>query len=521
MIQTDILVVGSGAAGLFYALKSAKACPQNKITIITKASAEESNTKYAQGGVAVVLDEVRDNFKNHIADTLTAGDGLCNLQVVEMVVRDAPERIYDLIDLGVNFDLDLQGKYDMGREGGHSHHRVIHHKDNTGEAIERVLLNRIAEFENVRVLEYHVALDLLLDDKNETCVGAKILDLNNQKVDSIFSKITVLATGGCGSVYTNTTNPSINTGDGIALAARAGAKVSNMQFIQFHPTVVYETSQGKLPLITEALRGAGARLRNIHKELFMSAYDAREELAPRDIVSRAIYSEMMKHESKFVYLDCTSVGKEKLLDHFPNIYQDCISRGYDLDTDLLPIVPAAHYLCGGIEVDMDGKTSVNNLFAIGECSNTGLHGANRLASNSLLEALVYGYRAAMLSEIILNRTEPLKINSQSEVKNSEESFVRLPEIDQLWVELNTMMSQYVGIVRTHDGLVLADEKRNKLEDRLLNLPHMRMNLDLKTLELRNMLEVCRMIIKESIEQTKNKGTFYNKDLEWKLKDLII
>lgn len=511
MIQTDILVVGSGAAGLFYALKSANACPQKKITIITKASPDESNTKYAQGGVAVVLDEVRDNFKNHIADTLIAGDGLCNQQVVEMVVQDAPGRIYDLIDLGVNFDLDLEGKYDMGREGGHSHHRVIHHKDNTGEAIEQVLLKKMAEHANISVLEYHVALELLLSDQGE-CIGSKVLDIKQKKVGKIYSKITVLATGGCGSVYVNTTNPSINTGDGIALASRAGAKVSNMQFIQFHPTVGYDSIRGKLPLVTEALRGAGARLRNINKELFMSRYDAREELAPRDIVSRAIYSEMVEHKSKFIYLDCTMVDREKLIAHFPNIYKDCKERGYDLFTDLLPIVPAAHYLCGGIEVDMDGKTSVDNLFAIGECSNTGLHGANRLASNSLLEALVYAHRAAMLSKVLLDNDKNITSKDENADEWGEIYSEALPEIPQILDELNRMMSQYVGIVRTHEGLLLAEEQRDELERRFMALPQVLKNMTLETLELRNMLEVCKMIISESIAQKENKGTFYNIDL---------
>lgn len=515
MIQTDILVIGSGAAGLFYALKSAHACPRKNITIVTKASPEESNTKYAQGGVAVVLDKVKDNFKNHIEDTLCAGDGICNPEVVTMVVKDAPNRIHDLITLGVHFDLNPEGNYDMGREGGHSHHRVIHHKDNTGEAIELVLLKKLGEYNNIKVLDHHTAFELLLFD-NEKCIGAKILDQKKNKTKEIYSQITVLATGGCGSVYVNTTNPAINTGDGIALAFKAGAKVSNMQFIQFHPTVVYETTRGKLPLVTEALRGAGAKLRNINKELFMRRYDPREELAPRDIVSRAIYNEMIQSNSPFVYLDCTAVGKEKLLDHFPNIYQDCKNRGYDLTVDLLPIVPAAHYLCGGIDVDMDGRTSVANLFAIGECSNTGLHGANRLASNSLLEALVYGHRASAASVVILCESNIDQMNifqdaDEKDVIKPSESI--LAEIGRIQTELNCMMSQYAGIARTNKGLLLARDKCKALDQEFQNLPQINEYQALEIQELKNMLCICKMIIAQSIDQKENKGTFYNIDLD--------
>lgn len=511
MIQTDILVIGSGAAGLFYALKSANASPQKHITIITKASPEESNTKYAQGGVAVVLDKVKDNFKNHIEDTLRAGDGVCNSDVVEMVVHDAPDRIYDLIELGVNFDLNPEGEYDMGREGGHSHHRVIHHKDNTGEAIELVLLKKLSENKNITVLDHHVAVELILSDE-KTCIGAEVLDLKKNNLQHIYSQITVLATGGCGSVYINTTNPAINTGDGIALASRAGAKVSNMQFIQFHPTVVYETTRGKLPLVTEALRGAGAKLRNINKELFMDKYDERLELAPRDVVSRAIYKEMLLHNSKHVYLDCTMVNKKELLRHFPNIYQDCKSRGYDLLSDLLPIVPAAHYLCGGIDVDMDGKTSLKNLFAIGECSNTGLHGANRLASNSLLEALVYGYRASQASLNLLTENSKIQNNGSGDRIIKQYSEDILSEISRIQKELNSTMSKYAGIIRNNSGLQLAQEKCNILEKEFLSLPIKEENLSLEMLELKNMLCICRMIIQQSIDQKENKGTFYNTDL---------
>lgn len=514
MIQTDILVIGSGAAGLFYALKTAHTCPQKNITIITKATREESNTKYAQGGVAVVLDKVKDNFKNHIADTLRAGDGVCNPDVVTMVVHDAPDRIHDLIDLGVAFDLNHKGEYDMGREGGHSHHRVIHHKDNTGEAIELVLLNKVSEYKNITLLEYHLALDLFLSD-DKKCIGAKVLDLQNKQIKKIISKATVLASGGCGSVYTNTSNPEINTGDGIALALKAGAKVSNMQFIQFHPTVIYEEKgRGKLALVTEALRGAGAKLRNINKELFMANYDEREELAPRDIVSRAIYSEMIRLGSKHVYLDCSTVNEDELINHFPNIYQDCLNRGYDLHKDLLPIVPAAHYLCGGIDVDMVGKTSIDNLFAIGECSNTGLHGANRLASNSLLEALVYAHKASEESIKELNKELPIlteSVNEQNKIKPLPQDI--LDTINNIREELNNTMSQYVGIVRSNDGLQLAKEKCAELAQRFSTIPHINEYITQEVIELQNLLKVCKIIIEQSISQTENKGTFYNSDLK--------
>lgn len=511
---TDVLVIGSGAAGLIYALKVAKACPDKEVIIITKSKADESNTKYAQGGVAVVWNTFKDNFASHVTDTLRAGDGKCKREVVEMVVADAPERIKELIEFGVAFDLGKDGEYDLGREGGHSQHRVIHHKDNTGEAIEEALLKKVKATSNITILEFHLAIDLLLSANKKQCIGADVLDLINKKAIRVYSAITLLATGGCGGVFENTTNPPTSIGDGIALAHKAGVSISNMQYIQFHPTVIYEKDGvGKLSLITEAMRGAGAKLLNVKHERFMAKYDDRLELASRDIVSRAIYQEMKLHNSKFVYLDCRDIDKDKLLAHFPNIYQECKQRGYNLFTDLLPIVPASHYLCGGIDVDMDGKTNISNLYAIGECSNTGLHGANRLASNSLLEALVYGHKAAESSiDRLKNMPENKEISSESNLQWADSDKKIIKEITNIKKNLNKLMSDYVGIVRNNSDLLTARNKCTALEERLsLYYNPQKTNQILE--ETKNMLTVGKLIIQQSIDQKENAGTFYNIDLQ--------
>lgn len=513
MIQTDVLIIGSGAAGLYYALNLASKVPNSQIIIVTKSTPDESNTKYAQGGIAVVWDKIKDNFESHIQDTLRAGDGQCNRSVVETVVKDAPLRIQDLIDAGVMFDFDEQGNYDLGREGGHSFNRVIHHKDNTGEAIEKVLLDKVKLLSNVSILQFHQAIDLLQDD-NKSCIGASVLDIERNKTETIFAQITVLATGGCGTVYENTTNPNINTGDGIALVTRLGGKVSNLQYIQFHPTAMYQSEKGQLPLITEAIRGAGAKLLNIQKEPFMKKYDERGELASRDIVSRAIYEEMRLHESDYVYLDCREIESDILHQHFPNIYVDCLDQGYDLKKDLLPIVPASHYLCGGIDVDANGQTTISNLFAIGECSNTGLHGANRLASNSLLEALVYGHKTAMFTADLLPNIE-LSDQSRSVIKQySISNDPSLDEtLDRLRRKLKKIMSQYVGIVRTNVGLKQALADLHNLESAYMELGTENIKINIKILEFRNMLAVSLKIIEQSLEQKANFGTYFNKDLD--------
>lgn len=518
----DVLVIGSGIAGLSYALKVASKNPEAKITIVTKANEEETNTKYAQGGVAVVSDFEKDSFKKHIDDTLRAGDGLCSLDAVEVVVKEAPERIAEIIEWGVRFDKNHEGIYDLGREGGHTENRIVHHKDITGWEIERALLEAIKNHPNIKILTHHFVVDLItehhLGKKNHsdkiTSYGAYILDLKSQKVERHLAKITLLATGGVGHVYKNTTNPIIATGDGIGLANRAKASVSGMQFIQFHPTAFYSEFDGQLFLISEAVRGFGAKLRTKDGELFMHKYDSREELASRDIVARAIDNEMKLKGDDYVYIDCRHLDKKKFLEHFPNIYEKCKSEGYDMFTELVPVVPASHYLCGGIDVNLNGKTSIKNLFAVGECTNTGLHGANRLASNSLLEAMVFGHRAAekTLSKLNKNNFSIYKFifpewNSEG-MKIQEE----LVLISYLRKQLQAMMSELVGIVRSDSRLKIAQQRIIEIEKMVKEIYNFSV-ISTKLLELRNLVEVAKLIINQSVNQKENKGTFYNKDIQ--------
>jgi L-aspartate oxidase len=467
MIYTDVLVIGSGISGLSYALKIAQKRPGTRISILTKSDDEESNTKYAQGGVAVVTDFSKDSFEKHIQDTLRAGDGLCNPETVEIVVKEGPERIKEIVEWGAHFDKNDKQTYDLGREGGHTENRVVHYKDVTGAEIERALLQAINSLENVELLNHHYVIDLItehhipgesFDKYNLNCYGAYVLDLKTQKIKKMTAKITLMATGGCGHVYKNTTNPVIATGDGIGLAHRAKARISNMQFIQFHPTAFYSNKPGQLALISEAVRGFGAKLCTAAGERFMHKYDSREELASRDIVARAIDNEMKLRGDDHVCLDCRHLDHERFMEHFPNIYQQCKDAGLDMFKDLIPVVPASHYLCGGIDVDLFGQSTIKNMFAVGECSNTGLHGANRLASNSLLEALVFAHRSAVKT---LERLEEDNFNygnlnnapewNQEGLQVNEEMVL----LSYLRRELQTLMSDLVGIVRSYERLKLA------------------------------------------------------------------
>lgn len=524
MIYTDVLVIGSGISGLSYAMKIAKQRPETRITVITKSDSEESNTKYAQGGVAVVTDFQQDSFDKHIEDTLRAGDGLCNRETVEVVVTEGPERIDEIVEWGAKFDKNEQQDFDLGREGGHTENRVVHYKDITGAEIERALLKAIDRLENVQLLNHHYVIDLItehhipdesFDKYNLNCYGAYVLDMKSQRIIKMSAKITLMSTGGCGHVYKNTTNPTIATGDGIGLAHRAKAKISNMQFIQFHPTAFYSPIAGQLPLISEAVRGFGAKLRTATGEPFMHKYDSREELASRDIVARAIDSEMKLRGDDYVCLDCRHLDRENFLEHFPNIYKQCQDAGLDMFKDLIPVVPASHYLCGGIDVDLFGQSTIKNMFAVGECSNTGLHGANRLASNSLLEALVFAHRAALktverLNEDSFNHTQLNKIPewNQEGMKVNEEMVL----LNYLRKELQTLMSDLVGIVRSHARLKLAKQKEEEIYKSVKEIYNFSI-LSPQLSELRNLASVAYLIITQSIEQKENRGTFYNKDLD--------
>lgn len=524
MIYTDILVIGSGISGLSYALKVAQECADVKITIVTKADSEESNTKYAQGGVAVVTNFERDSFDKHIEDTLRAGGGMCNREVVEIVVKEGPQRINEIIEWGVNFDKNRNDTYDLGREGGHTEHRVVHHKDITGAEIERALLDALTRCPNVQLFNHHYVIDLItehhiagepFDKYSLNCYGAYVLNLKEQKVVKMSAKITLMSTGGCGHVYKNTTNPTIATGDGIGLAHRAKAKISNMQFIQFHPTAFYSNRAGQLSLISEAVRGFGAKLCTVSGESFMHKYDEREELASRDIVARAIDSEMKLRGDDHVCLDCRHLDKEEFMTHFPNIYKQCMDEGYDMFTDLVPVVPASHYLCGGIDVDIFGQSTIKNMFAVGECSNTGLHGANRLASNSLLEALVFAHRAA-LKTVERIKEDNFNYNNLDRIPEWNEKGLKANDemaiLNYLRKELQSLMSDLVGIVRSNRRLQLAKAKEEEIYKsvkELYNLSFMSLQLS----ELRNLVSVAHLIIVQSIEQKENRGAFYNKNLE--------
>lgn len=524
MIYTDVLVIGSGISGLSYAMKIAKQRPETTITVITKSDSEESNTKYAQGGVAVVTNFQKDSFDKHIEDTLRAGDGLCKHEAVEVVVKEGPERIKEIVEWGANFDKNGNNDFDLGREGGHTENRVVHYKDITGAEIERALLKAIDRLENVRLLNHHYVIDLITEhhipdesfDKYKlNCYGAYVLDMKSQHIIKMSAKITLMATGGCGHVYKNTTNPTIATGDGIGLAHRAKAKISNMQYIQFHPTAFYSPITGQLPLISEAVRGFGAKLRTASGEPFMHKYDSREELASRDIVARAIDSEMKLRGDDYVCLDCRHLDQERFLEHFPNIYQQCKDAGLDMFCDLIPVVPASHYLCGGIDVDLFGQSTIKNMFAVGECSNTGLHGANRLASNSLLEALVFGHRAALktierLTEDKFHYTQLNRVPewNQEGMKVNDEMVL----LNYLRKELQALMSDLVGIVRSNTRLKLAKQKEDEIYKSVKEIYNFSI-LSPQLSELRNLASVAYLIITQSIEQTENRGTFYNKDLD--------
>lgn len=513
--ETDFLVIGSGIAGLSFALKVAE---KGRVCIITKSNSDESNTKYAQGGIAAVFEE-NDSFEKHIRDTLIAGDGICDEEVVRMVITEAPERVRELISWGASFDKNEQGAYDLGREGGHSENRVLHYKDMTGYEIERALLEKVRQHPNIEILDHHFAVEIITQHHQGmyinsstpdiTCFGAYVLDVITRKTDAILAKVTLVASGGAGNVYASTTNPKVATGDGLAMVYRAKGRVKDMEFIQFHPTALYEPGIQPSFLITEAIRGQGAVLRNLAMEEFMPRYDPRAALAPRDIVARAIDNEMKIRGEDFVYLDCTALDPEMLENHFPTIFRKCLSIGIDIRTDMIPVVPACHYICGGIVVDQRGQTSIHQLLAAGECSRTGLHGANRLASNSLLEALVYSHRASLRALELL----PYSVYA-SGIPDWDIKGTSTPEemvlITQSLKELQHIMSSYVGIVRSNIRLERA-LNRLQILNRETELMYRQTTLSPALCELRNLILVGYLIIKSARQRKESRGLHYSID----------
>jgi len=518
-MDTDFLVIGSGIAGLTYALKTAQRFPDKQIVVVTKAQADETNTKYAQGGIAGVMDEVKDSFDKHIEDTLIAGDGLCDRNVVEIVVKEGPERIREIIEWGAQFDKTETGEFALGREGGHSEFRILHHKDVTGKEMERALLETLQNLPNIRLIHHCFVVDIITQHHlgylvtkstpDITCYGVYVLNLQTNSIEKILSKITLLATGGCGQVYRTTTNPRIATGDGVAMVYRAKGRIENMEFIQFHPTALYETGVSPSFLITEAVRGDGGILRNKHGEAFMERYDARKDLAPRDIVARAIDSEMKITGTEHVYLDCRHMDKEKFIHHFPNIYEKCMSIGIDVTKHMIPVAPAAHYSCGGIKTNEWGRTSIINLYACGEAACTGLHGANRLASNSLLEAMVFGHRCFIDSSEKINSVQMrTDIPEWNALGTSDPKEMIL--ITQSLKELQLLMSDYVGIVRTDVRLVRAMKRLDLLYEEIEEL-YKTTKVSPQLCELRNLITVGYLIVKGAQFRKESRGLHFNTD----------
>ncbi len=519
-MEADFLVIGSGIAGLTYALKTAQDCPDKTITILTKAFSDETNTKYAQGGVAGVMDSDNDSFEKHIEDTLIAGDGLCNPKIVEIVVREGVDRINEIIKWGADFDKDKEGDYSLGKEGGHSEFRILHHKDVTGKEMERTLLAAINNQRNINLISHCFVVDVITQHHlgylitkstpDIECYGVYVLNMQSNKIEKILSKITLLATGGNGQVYRTTTNPSIATGDGVAMMYRAKGRIENMEFIQFHPTALYEPAvAGQSFLITEAVRGDGAILRNHKGDAFMENYDERKDLAPRDIVARAIDSEMKINGTDHVYLDCRHMDPEKFIHHFPNIYEKCKSIGIDVSRQMIPVAPAAHYSCGGIKTDEWGRTSINNLYACGECASTGLHGANRLASNSLLEAMVFAHRCYKDAVTKIN-----SIQYNTDIPDWSAKGTTAPKemilITQSLKELQLLMSDYVGIVRTKVRLERALKRLDLLHEETEAL-YQTTNVSPQLCEVRNLITVGYLIVKGAQLRHESRGLHFNTD----------
>lgn len=500
MLTTDILIIGSGISGLFFAMKTAKKRPDLSIVIMTKETAKNTNTQLAQGGIAVVTDLIKDSFNKHIHDTLRSGGGLCDKEVVNMVIKQAPERLQELIEIGTSFDKDEKGRWDLGLEGGHSQHRIIHHKDSSGLEIERKLLKIIKKMPNIELWENHMVIDLNTETKKNktTCTGAFFYDKKHNRIKYIRTRTTVLSTGGCGQLFENTTNPKIATGDGLAMAARAGAEIVDMQYIQFHPTALYAGKENPLFLISEAVRGFGAHVVNEEGKRFLFKYDIRGELATRDRVSDAISKELQLSGKDHVFLDCRHLNTASFYAHFPLIAAHCNELGIKPEKDLIPVVPAAHYQCGGIKVDQNGATSIKNIYAIGECARTGLHGKNRLASNSLLEALVYAHQA---SENVNRTIAEFLFSSKILIPK----FPKAHRVDDylafeiLKKELQKLVTSfYTSEERNAD---LAFEKIKELHNYAVSLTEAH-EITIPFIEFSNMLAASLIIIKQCKTQNK-------------------
>ena len=515
----DFLVIGSGVAGMSYALQVAES-GRGRVALVCKTNIEEANTAKAQGGVASVTNLEVDNFQKHITDTLIAGDYISDRRAVEQVVTRGPEGIRRLVQWGVNFDRKENGEFDLHREGGHSEFRILHHADDTGFEIQRGLIEAVKQHPNITLLEHHFAVEIITQHHlgvevtrrtpDIECFGAYVLDPDTRKIDTILSRVTVLATGGIGAVYSTTTNPNIATGDGIAMAYRAKATVQDMEFVQFHPTALFHHGETHPAyLITEAMRGYGGILRLPNGEEFMQKYDRRLSLAPRDIVARAIDKEMKIHGLDHVCLDVTHKDPEETRHHFPNIYAKCQSIGIDITRQYIPVAPCAHYLCGGIKVDLDACSSIKRLYAIGECSCTGLHGGNRLASNSLIEAVVYAEAAANhslahLEEYAFNEAVP-EWNDEGTMTNEEKVLIA-----QDIKEVGQIMSNYVGIVRSNLRLKRAWTRLDLLYEETEEL-FKRVKATPDICELRNMINVGYLITRQALERKESRGLHYTTD----------
>ncbi len=514
-LETDYLVIGSGAAGLSFALKAAE---HSHVIVVTKGEMNECNTNYAQGGICCVTYEP-DTFQKHIDDTMVCGGGICDMQAVELVVTRAPQLMKDLVQWGTRFDKTREGRYELAREGGHSEYRILHHKDETGAEIERTLISQVKSHRNIEVLEYHFAIDLLTQHhlgqlvtrhtEGIECYGAYVMDLKRGRIKTILSRVTGIATGGVGNVYNVTTNPGVATGDGIAMAHRAKAVIENMEFIQFHPTALYNPGERPSFLISEALRGFGAILKTQDGKEFMQKYHPMGSLAPRDVVARSIDNEMKVRGDDYVFLDITHRDPKETVSHFPNIYRKCLSIGIDITKEMIPVAPAAHYCCGGVKVDLNGETSIRRLYALGETSCTGLHGANRLASNSLTEAVVYAdqaarHSAAHLHEYGLQKGIPAW-NADGTTATEE-----MVLITQNAKEMQQIMSNYVGIVRSNLRLERALRRLEIIFKENEEL-YLKSTPTKELCELRNMIDVGYLIIKQAQAMKRSIGLHYSLD----------